>query len=392
MTPRQYAIGLLTAVLLLVGLAAAANRVVDPFWYYRDFEIEGFNAAKPRFARFERHIKPQLLARERPQAIVLGSSLAEIGFDTNDPALTGTGKWKGYNFAFAGAEWDLVRCHFEYALAVTDVKRAVVGIHPGALPAADCANRLPEVREFSELKLLLSWQVLQNSLRTVMEQWRGRSSHTRDGRYLYARDIPGVAMRFREFFLGRQRGAPRCTLERVPAEPPRAASFAADAIAPLTALDLSGLRALIRAARARGVELRLFAYPYHALSLELDFLCGQHAERWAALAAIAQVVAEEAPRGGVELWEFFGYNELMGEGVAGRHPQFWQDPAHFNHEAGSLMLSEMFGGLPAGRLGRRLGPQDVPQAYREFLAGRDRFLSEHPGFYEELRATLAPIR
>ncbi|MBI3917636.1 MAG: hypothetical protein HY322_11585 [Betaproteobacteria bacterium] len=391
MTSRQYTIGLLAGVALLLGLAAATNRLVDPFWYYRDLEIEGFNAAKPRFARFERHIKPQLLARERPQAMVLGSSLAEIGFDANDPALTGAGKLKGYNFAFAGAGWDLVQCHFEYALAVTDLKRAVIGIHPGALPATDCANRMPEVREFSEVKLLVSLRVLQNSMRTVMEQRRGRSSHTREGRYLYARDIPGVAMRFREFFLGRQRSDSRCTIERVRV-PPAGASPAAAAIALPRRLDLSGLRALIRAARARGIELRLFAYPYHALSLELDFLCGQDAQRWAALAAITQVVAEEAPHGGVELWEFFGYNEVTGERVVSRHPQFWQDPAHFNHEMGSLMLADMFGSQSVGRLGRRLAPGGLPGAYRDFLAGRERFLAEHPWLYDELRATLAPVR
>jgi hypothetical protein len=138
--------------------------------------------------------------------------------------------------------------------------------------------------------------------------------------------------------------------------------------------------------------LRLFAYPYHALSLELDLLCGQEAQRWAALAAIAQVVAEEAPRGGVELWEFFGYNEFTGERVVGRHPQFWQDPAHFNHEMGSLMLADMFGGVPAGKLGRRLARGGVPAAYGDFLTGRKRFLAEHPWLYDELRATLTPIR
>jgi hypothetical protein len=388
MTSRQYAIGLLKWVALLLAVAAAANRLVDPFWYYRDFEFDGFNAAKPRFARFERHIKPQLLARERPRAIVLGSSLAEIGFDPNDPALTGGGEWKGYNFAFAGAGWELVQCHYQYALGVTDLRRVVVGIHPEAMTVADCAQRMPEVQDFSEVKLLLSLQALNNSLRTVLEQRRGRSSHTPDGRYLYARDIPGVAVRFREFFLGRRRSDPRCASDGMPLKPPPAQAFSSAEIVPPPGLNLSGLRELIRAARAREVELRLFVYPYHALSLELDFLCGGYAQRWAALAAIAQVVAEEAPQGGVELWEFFGYNDVTGERVIGREPKYWQDPAHFNHEAGSLMLAEMFSGQAAGRLGRRLAAGDVPAAYRDFLAERDRFLARHPGFHEDLRTTL----
>lgn len=392
MTARRYTLGLLAAITLLLALAAGVNRLVDPFWYYRDVEIAGFNAVKPRFARFERHIKPQLLARERPQVIVLGSSLSEIGFDVGDPALTAGGALKTYNFAFAGALWDRVQCYFEYALATTELKRAVIEIIPGPMPDIDCAGTLKEIGEFSEVKLLLSLDGLSNSIRTVLEQRRAHPSHTRNGRYLYARDVPGVSARFREFFLGRARSDPRCTLERVPAAPPASQTFAAAAIAPTEGLDLSGLRSVIRAARARGIELRLLANPPHALSLELDLLCGQSAPRWAALAAIARLVAEEAPQGGVALWEFYGYNAVTGEAIAGRNPKYWQDPEHFNFEMGSLMLADMFGTASEGAIGRRVGPDGVPAAYRAFLAGRDRYLREHPRFYEELRASLAPLR
>jgi hypothetical protein len=348
-------------------------------------EIAGFNALKPRFARFERHVKPQLLARERPQAIVLGSSFSEIGFDTNDPALTDGGRLKGYNFAFAGADWLLAQCYFDYALAHTDLKRAVIGFYPGSLPRAECAHRLPEIEGFSELKLLLSRGALQNSLRTVFEQSRARSSHTREGRYLYARGAPGVSTRFREFYQGRARAG--CTADRVPASPPPSATFAPAITAAQPDLDLSGLRAVIREARARGIELRLYAYPSHALSLELGFLCGDDGERWAALAAIARVVSEEAPDGSVQVWAFYPYNELTGERVIGREPANWQDPDHFNYELGAVMLADMFGG-GSGTFGRRLTADNVEAVRREFLASRDRFLAAHPGFYDDLRATL----
>ena len=137
MSAKRYTLLMLLGAALVVAAAAATNRVVDPFWYYRDIEIEGFNTVKPRFARYERHVKPQLLARERSQAIVLGSSISEIGFDTNDPSLTAGGALKGYNFAFAGAPWPLVQCHLSYARAVTDLKRVVLGVHLQALPLVD---------------------------------------------------------------------------------------------------------------------------------------------------------------------------------------------------------------------------------------------------------------
>ena len=391
MSAKRYTLLMLLGAALVVAAAAATNRVVDPFWYYRDIEIEGFNTVKPRFARYERHVKPQLLARERSQAIVLGSSISEIGFDTNDPSLTAGGALKGYNFAFAGAPWPLVQCHLSYARAVTDLKRVVLGVHLQALPLVDCSNRMPEVKDFSETKLLFSLQALNQSLRTVLEQRRGRSSHTREGRYLYARGDGAVAARFRERLLGLAHTNPRCTLESVPATPPPSRDIAPAFPGSAAGLDLSGLRAAIRQTRSSGIELRIFAYPLHALAWELDLVCGRGTERWAALAAMAQVIAEEAPDGGVQLWMFYDYNDVTGESIAGQ-PVYWQDSEHFNYEMGTLMLADLFGGAAEGKLGRRVTAGGAADAYRAFLASRDRYIATHPRFYDELRATLAPLR
>ena len=50
------------------------------------------------------------------------------------------------------------------------------------------------------------------------------------------------------------------------------------------------------------------------------------------------------------------------------------------------------GGAPEGKLGRRIVPGNVDEAYRAFLEGRDRYLANHPRFYEDLRAVLPPLR
>lgn len=390
MGAKRYLLGLLLGVAGLLALAGAVNRLVDPFWYYRGPEIEGFNAVKPKFARYERHVKPQLLARDRPQAIVLGSSLDEIGFDTTDPALTAGGRLKSYNFAFAGASWMMVQCHLQYARSVTDLKRIVIGVQPGPLPLADCSDGLQEVRDFSEIKLLFSLQALKESLRTLSEQRRSRSSHTPDGRFLYASDAPGVAARFHELFLVRTYNDSQCALGAVPASPPRSLDVAKTLAGPDRKLDLSGLRAVIRAARKSGAELMIYIYPQHALWIELDILCGRFASRWDAIDEMARVVAEEAPDGSAQLWLFYGFNAVMGEEILGGQSKYWQDPAHFSYPLGTLMLSDMFGGSATGTIGRRIMPGDVAGAYRDFLEGRDRYLAAHPRFYDELRAVLTP--
>ncbi len=386
---KKYTLALISTIAVLVLAAAAFNRIIDPFWYYRDIEIKGLNADKPRFARFERHIKPQLLARERPEAIVLGSSLSEIGFDTNDPVFTENGLLRGYNFAFAGASWELQQCHLRYALDVTQLKRVVIGIHPGSLPLADCRNEVASIRGFSELSLLLSIRTLRHSLATVKEQGKSRSSHTRSGRYLYARGVPGVSDRFLEFFERRVRENPRCNPKNI-----FGAQFSSQQQPATSAgnLDLRGLRWLVRTARENKISLRIFAYPDHSLWLELDYLCGNPRARWESLSAAVKIVAEEKGDADIQIWSFYSYREQMAERIFPGEPIYWQDPSHFNFELGSIMFGDMFGATSVGQLGRQLLPDNVASAEAALSVERGRYIEASPDFYDQMRKVYTKVR
>ena len=390
MSARRYTLLLFLLTAMALAAVAAFNRVIDPFWYYRDIEIDGLNAVKPRFARFERHVKPALLVREQPQAIVLGSSFAEIGFDALDKSLTDDGRLRGYNFAFAGGGWDLEQCALEYALKHAPVKRVVLGISPGALPLADC-GKVWQGMSASSAELLLSANALDNAIRTVTEQRRARSSHTREGRYLYTRDVPGAASRFREYFRRDGVAQARCAAERLNTP----ARVLPRTIAPAADMDLAGLRAVIRAVRAYGADLALVVYPRHALSLELEFACGDAMTRWRHIAAMARVVAEEArdntqatPQGSVSLWVFDGYDAPRGERVLGREPALWQDPEHFNYELGARMLAAIYRGEQG--FGTQVLPGNIDTVYAQLLAQREQFLAATDWFYGDLRALAAP--
>ena len=63
MSARNYFSWCLILMASFLGFGALLNRVVDPFWYYNDFNIAGFNAARTEFNRYERHIKPIELIR-----------------------------------------------------------------------------------------------------------------------------------------------------------------------------------------------------------------------------------------------------------------------------------------------------------------------------------------
>jgi hypothetical protein len=329
-------------------------------------------------------VKPALLVREKPEAVIFGSSLAEIGFDPIDAAFTDQGRLRGYNFAFAGGAWDMERCAFSYALRHAPLRRAVVGIHPRAMPEVDCAKAWQGM-DVSSQALLMSGNAFANSIRTVVEQRRARASHTREGRYLYARDAPGVSLRFREFFERDTKLRSQCTPQLLRKSPARED---VRALQPEPALDIAGLRSLIREARSSRVEVALVIYPQHSAWLELAFACGDPHVRWGNISALARAVAEESPEGSVSLWVFDNYDALRGERIVGGEPQFWQDPEHFNFELGTRMLAVIFG--REREFGARVTPDNVDMLYRRLLAQREAFLAASDWFYRDLRTLFAP--
>lgn len=381
---RRFALWLLFGLLGTLALVGLFNRVVDPFWYYRDVSIDGFNAVKTKFRRFERHVKPAIVAREKPEAIVLGSSFAEIGFDPRNAFFTDRGRLPGYNFGIAGAPWAMTRCYLEFALRNAEPKRIVVGIPLGDLPAVDCGENLKTMGNPGIGSLLFSAKALRASIQTVLEQRTERPSHTREGLYNYAR-ATGTAQRgFSEMLAARLRQQ-SCELRKL-----GSATTGMDPVAAATrALDLVGLRQLVRTAVERGIELRLVIYPQHVYNLELDALCGAP-DRWDALEQMAKAVAEAGNGSGlVQLWEFFGYNEITGEPVS-PDMKSWQDPQHFNVEVGDMMLGEMFGGSKGEgtAIGRHVVPGAQDVARTRFDAARRAFIRANPGFFSRLRQLL----
>ncbi|MGJ0486907.1 MAG: hypothetical protein ACR65R_20570 [Methylomicrobium sp.] len=385
MQPKRFTLSLLISIGLILAVIATVNRVVDPFWYYRDFEIEGLNKIKTKMRRFERHVKPMIIVREQPDALIFGSSFSEIGFDPTHTEFTDHGKLAGYNFGIAGAGWERVLCYYDYAIESTDVKRVIIGITPGTMPRIDCKGKLPEIEEFSESKLLLSLKAISASISTVKEQRKNSPSHTREGMYYYIRGLPGVDAQFRQFFNERLKKQ-RCDLTALRQSMP-APVVLADALPKAdTSLDLEGLRHIIRLAKQKGIELTLFAYPKHALWLELDAVCGAYQSYWSGLAAIASLVEQEG--GKTELWEFTRYNDMTAEIITKNSAVYWQDPEHFNYEFGNMIFDAIYKHQPESDFGSRITPQNISHAYQQYLASRNAYFGTHQNMLTSLRKQL----
>jgi hypothetical protein len=387
MTSRQFSIRFVLGLFAVLGLIALFNRIVDPFWYYRDIEIKGFNAVKTQFGHYERHVKPALLARDKPQAIILGSSFSEIGFDPTNPLFTDNGRLKSMNFALAGAPWGMVQCEFEFAVTHAPIKRALVGFLPGNLPLVDCAKDYPSIGQVSTVQLLLSNTALQASTDTITQQDR-QPSHTREGMY-YLPSLHNAAPEhgFREIFsqfIKSYHAQNRLSCPRSTGVTSAAGSLDS---APL---DLSGLQRMIQTAKEHGIELVLYAYPSHAYLLELENQCGDQDTKWQAMKQIAGVVDAASQQGiNVRAYQFYGYNDITAEPAIVKQTRYWHDPGHFTFKLGNILLGDMFGGK-SPEPGNRLTASTLDSAYRQFLQRRTRYLARHPEFLPDMKKLLPP--
>ena len=354
-------------------LVAVFNRVVDPFWYYRDISISGINSIKPKFQNYERHVKPALVRREQPASLIFGSSYSEIGFDPLHPALTSAGK--SYNFAMAGASWDMVACNVKFALANdTALRQIVLGIHTSDMPLVDCKTRLENI-ETSERPFLFSLDALSSSINTVLEQRTGKSSHSAEGLYYYTRGKPETAERFRKHFALYT----PCKIGSPLPDPPNTATARKK-------LDLAGLRQLVHDISARGIELKLVVYPRHALSFEQEYQCGMRTARWDNLAQIVSA-ADSGMDHHTEVWDFEGYHEIGTEAITNSSAIYWQDPEHFNYEFGNIMLDEMFALKPSA-YGMRLTSSNLAKRAETERRMRSDYIASHPDFLKQLESLL----
>ncbi len=387
MSPKQYAVSFILGIFVLLVLIGLFNRIVDPFWYYRDIEIKGFNAVKTKFEHYERHVKPALLMRDQPEAIILGSSFSEIGFDPANQFFTNHGRLKSMNFALSGAQWDMVQCEFEFAVSHAPIKRALVGFSPRSLPIADCAKNFASIGQVSAVQLLFSDSALQASMDTIRDQKNKMPSHTRDGMYFMPHREAAADNRFKEFFLQRIKEYQRIN-ENVQCLKPTDTSSTPANLSLGKRLDLSGLQRMIKTAREHEIELVLYTYPSHAYLLELVRQCGDQDAAWQAMKQISNLVATEAAMGGqVRAYHFYGYNDTAAESIGKTEARYWHDPMHFSVEMGNRMLSDMFG-ENSPDLGRPLASARIDTDYQEFLHGRAEYLRFHPEFHAEMQKLL----
>lgn len=387
-TFRQFLAIFSTGVILILMGIAAFNRVIDPFWLYQDIQLVGINTVKPKFAGVERHIKPQRLIKEQPEAIILGNSFSEIGMSPENIFFTDHDELKAYNFAFAASDWERTVCYFEFALKHAPISRAVIGIDAASMPLVDCKGVLPEIESFSEAKMLLSLNALRASISTLSKQDK-EATHRFDGTFFFKDGKKGTDRRFKEFLLKDDRLKGCNYLDALNAE-----SYTIqmpEQFPKPSTLNLEGLAHIMNLADEHNVELKFYVYPSHAYLRELDIICGSYAHMWSNLGAIATFLDSTSYKG--EVWDFMGINYTTTEEITEEPGIYWQDPMHFNQKLGHFMLEIMLRNSKGfEQFGGKLTMEGLKVRYQRFRQERQALLEKDDEFLSNLEEVMTKTK
>ncbi len=386
-------LGLPTVAMLATG---AFSLGVDPFGLYRVLPSRsGLNVQKPRQKGHERMVRAADLTRLAPDAVILGTSRAQVGLDPEAPAWAGVAT-RPANAAFSdGSPYEALR-YLQHADAQSPVKVVVFGadylsfIGNGRFTSDFTESRLAvsprrEAHFFHWLddvpSALLSLDTLRLSRRTMLEQ------ETPSYFFETGRRRPAT-MEARIEEQGGARGA-FVWSERdyadsyVCAQPSRLETHLAD------------FDELVRYCTERKIRLIVLWSPSHARSLALL----EEAGLWPEVERFKRLLAERSKD--FELWEFSGADprttaeEVPPPGDTMSRTRWYWESSHYKKELGDVALARAFDKPVDASLagwGERVTPMteaNVRARVRNELAA---WKNSHPVDVAELRNVLGSAR
>jgi hypothetical protein len=389
MSSRTFSVACVVAVLLLIGCVGVFNRIVDPYGYFRDVDIVGFNHNKPKAPGSERLVKPAWVAKLRPEAVIVGNSAAEVGLPPTHRGFTRDGALVPFNLAIPRGTWNETLCLAMFVLRQVPVKRLVVGV--SGADEASC----PEDESFARPDygtLLFSRAAFEASRETVRLQ-RQRPTMTREGLWYFDR--------YEEHLQTDEDVARNAAVVMQDAlcEVMKRGTDALDPTrlnrAPVPRDQGMGLRKLIRLAQERQVELVLLFYPTHVLLSEARRGCQGPESQWNWLWQVVSIAAQETAgkSQSVQVWQFADYVPMNAERIHAGKPgrdRLWQESIHFNEEVGAAVFDAIYLGDP--HYGSQVSVENFDALVARSENERRAFLADNPWVAQELDEMLRRAR
>jgi len=333
--------------LILVGLV---NMVIDPYGTYRFFDIPGVNRKKPYPDHDIGKIKTNAMPLVNPDALILGNSRAEVGFDPTNPLWSEHGYHSVYNAAVPGSGIGVAWGQLLTCAANSKPKAVFLGldffdflVSPNEaiepLPTSSTKVRADSLRW--RMQTTLTMQSLIDSLTTLRIQRAPYSAQLTDRGFNPLREYIEFARSEGYYKLFRQRAE-----ENAKKHSRRTANIFAQGTQ--TSADFEGLRQMVRWALKNDVELRLIIYPYHAqLLIMIDELgLWQSFEDWKR--QLVRIIAEETDKhhspANITLLDFSGFSSYAREKIPAKGDRttvvkwYWE-AGHFKKELGDIVIT-----------------------------------------------------
>ncbi|MDP1636714.1 MAG: hypothetical protein Q8K74_09900 [Candidatus Nitrotoga sp.] len=361
----------LALLILLIG-AVTLNYWVDPYGLYRPYSEGGW---KPNGATQGELVKPYLVLKHSPHTLILGNSRAEVGFDPADVAWPESAQ-PIYNLALPGTGTRVARRLFEHVLAVHPPKTIVLGVDfMDFLVSPDVSNKWePEIihrllitpdgqinnKRWLQMMLdgaitLASLNAVLHSIDTLRMHGKTEVAHLTAAGFNPMHDYSRIARNEGYFNLFRQRDIENM---RVYQKRPKNLFSRGTHTSPA----FEDVTAILDAAHAHGIQVKVVIYPYHAHLLEIFRItnCWDIFEDWKRELTLR--VATHS-RNQATLWDFSGYHRYARESVppVGDKqtvvPDYWE-AGHFKKELGHQILARLSGTGEAD-FGVALTPENI---------------------------------
>jgi hypothetical protein len=356
-------------IAVLMGLVGTINYLMDPFDLWSAPLIPGINAAKSVGNIV--YLKPLQVLMRQPHTVVLGTSRVQFGIDPKDfPA----GE-RVYNFGVPAAKVSELKDYTDHILANTPTSTLVIGLDFFSfndLEMPDSAYRHVTLGSTALWRavpvLLFSQAALERSRHTLADSRKKATGNDRgDGFSVFPigrsprADFLATVARFvgNDYVYGDYR------------------SFAR---------SMRDYRALLTAARARGVTVVSYISPVHAAFLEAIDCMGL----WPTFKAWERELAQVSQEFHVPLWDFAGYNEITTTPLKdGFRTHF--DGSHFRPEIGRLVIARIYGEGEPSTFGIRVDPGNIEAHLAEMEAARERYRVSNAADVADVAATVAAM-
>jgi hypothetical protein len=365
---RRYLIVMLVAAAVTSAAVAGFTWLVDPLGIYASPRWEGFNSVKPSLKTRSRIFKTVNVAAGQWQALIVGSSRADTGFDSHHQFFRGM---RTFNAGLGGESYGeslaLVR-----AASNGGALRKVVAVLDFEVGNAYYEGAIDDVRDnyrpWRKAALALNLEMAGQAAWTLLRQDNAAALENKalwypDGRFAF----PAPERGHRAAALASEFEYLEKAIFRGPAKQ--------YAIATASSQPLERIRELMALAYAKDIDLVLVVAPAHARQLEIIAAAGlwDELERWKrVLVEIREDEARKAGRPPFALWDF-SYSEPSVERFPPRgntSPMRWYyESSHFTPALGNRVLDRIGGGADHG-FGIELNAKNIEQHLSDMRSAR----------------------